>query len=158
LGQGGLSLPDEAYYREEQYEEIRKSFKVHVAKMFALAKIENGADLAEKMVQMAGLTLGKDIEIVFTGLRPGEKLYEELLSEQEGTILTHHPKIKKAAVRVHDYLEASQQVDMLCQLVQTGCTDQEIVETMKTIVPEFISQNSIYETNNNSKPQSPPPN
>ena len=116
------------------------------------------ADLAEKMVQMAGLTLGKDIEIVFTGLRPGEKLYEELLSEQEGTILTHHPKIKKAAVRVHDYLEASQQVDMLCQLVQTGCTDQEIVETMKTIVPEFISQNSIYETNNNSKPQSPPPN
>ena len=49
LGQGGLSLPDEAYYREEQYEEIRKAFKVHVAKMFALAKIDNGADLAEKI-------------------------------------------------------------------------------------------------------------
>ena len=52
LGQGGLSLPDEAYYREEQYEEIRKAFKVHVAKMFALAKIENGAALAEQIYEL----------------------------------------------------------------------------------------------------------
>ena len=52
LGKGGLSLPDEAYYREEQYEEIRQAFKVHVAKMLALAKIENGAALAEQIFEL----------------------------------------------------------------------------------------------------------
>jgi FlaA1/EpsC-like NDP-sugar epimerase len=100
-------------------------------------------DLAKKMIQLSGLELGKDIEIKVTGLRPGEKLYEELLAEEENTIQTHHPLILKAKIRKE---EASQleEIELLIQLFESQKND-EIVTKMKQIVPEFISNNSDYE-------------
>lgn len=100
--------------------------------------------LAERMIQLAGLTPGKDIQIRFTGLRPGEKLYEELLADQEGLIPTHHPKIKKAAVRANDYEQAQAQLEQLIALAHTTAHD-DMVRLMKVIVPEFTSQNSVFE-------------
>jgi len=100
-------------------------------------------DLAKKMIQLSGLELGKDIEIKYTGLRPGEKLFEELLSDEENTIPTHHPKILKARVKFQDpaQLEA---INALIGLFESQKND-EIVLKMKAIVPEFISNNSDYE-------------
>ncbi|MEY3236545.1 MAG: hypothetical protein RI883_646 [Bacteroidota bacterium] len=100
-------------------------------------------DLAKKMIQLSGLELGKDIEIKVIGLRPGEKLYEELLAEEENTIATHHPLILKAKIRKE---EASQleEIELLIQLFESQRND-EIVTKMKQIVPEFISNNSDYE-------------
>lgn len=101
-------------------------------------------DVAKKMVKLSGLTLGKDIQITFTGLRPGEKLYEELLNVQENTVPTHHPKIMIAKVRAYDYDQIAQQLVVLRQLLNTG-EDQRIVTKIKEIVPEFVSNNSIFE-------------
>lgn len=100
-------------------------------------------DLAKKMIQLSGLELGKDIEIKFTGLRPGEKLYEELLSAEENTIPTHHPKILKARVKQEDPAQLDA-INELISLFETQKND-EIVGKMKSIVPEFISNNSDYE-------------
>jgi FlaA1/EpsC-like NDP-sugar epimerase len=100
-------------------------------------------DLAKKMVQLSGLQLGKDIEIRVTGLRPGEKLYEELLAKEENTIATHHPKILKAKVRDEDIAQI-EAINTLIGLFETQKND-EIVAKMKQIVPEFISNNSDYE-------------
>jgi FlaA1/EpsC-like NDP-sugar epimerase len=100
-------------------------------------------DLAKKMIQLSGLELGKDIEIKFTGLRPGEKLYEELLAKEENTIPTHHPQILKATVRKEDVSQL-QEIESLIQLFENQQND-EIVAKMKHIVPEFVSNNSIYE-------------
>jgi FlaA1/EpsC-like NDP-sugar epimerase len=100
-------------------------------------------DLAKKMIQLSGLQLGKDIEIRVTGLRPGEKLYEELLAKEENTIATHHPKILKAKVRDED----ASQIDAINGLIALFETQKNdaIVAKMKQIVPEFISNNSDYE-------------
>lgn len=100
-------------------------------------------DLAKKMIQLSGLQLGKDIEIHVTGLRPGEKLYEELLAKEENTIATHHPKILKAKVRDED----ASQIDAINGLIALFETQKNdtIVAKMKQIVPEFISNNSDYE-------------
>jgi FlaA1/EpsC-like NDP-sugar epimerase len=87
--------------------------------------------------------LGKDIEIRVTGLRPGEKLYEELLAKEENTIPTHHPKILKAKVRDEDVAQIDA-IHALIGLFETQKND-EIVAKMKQIVPEFISNNSDYE-------------
>jgi FlaA1/EpsC-like NDP-sugar epimerase len=100
-------------------------------------------DLAKKMVQLSGLQLGKDIEIRVTGLRPGEKLYEELLAKEENTIATHHPKILKAKVRDEDVAQL-EAINTLIGLFEMQKND-EIVAKMKQIVPEFISNNSDYE-------------
>jgi FlaA1/EpsC-like NDP-sugar epimerase len=100
-------------------------------------------DLAKKMVQLSGLQLGKDIEIRVTGLRPGEKLYEELLAKEENTIATHHPKILKANVRDEDVAQI-EAINVLIGLFETQKND-EIVAKMKQIVPEFISNNSDFE-------------
>lgn len=99
-------------------------------------------DLAKKMIRLSGLELGKDIEIQFTGLRPGEKLYEELLSDAENTLQTHHPKILKAKVREAD----AHQLHNIERLIAGGgtLTNMELVGLMKTIVPEFISNNSQF--------------
>lgn len=100
-------------------------------------------DLAKKMIKLSGLELGKDIQIQFTGLRPGEKLYEELLADKENTVPTHHPQIMVAKVREYDLTEVSEQIDQL-----TGLYDEQnnnrLVEIMKKIVPEFKSQNSVF--------------
>jgi FlaA1/EpsC-like NDP-sugar epimerase len=90
-----------------------------------------------------GLELGKDIEIRITGLRPGEKLYEEVLAEEENTIPTHHPQILKAKVRP----EGSEQQIRIRELIGLFGAQRnvEIVAKMKEIVPEFISNNSEFE-------------
>ena len=100
-------------------------------------------DLAKKMIQLSGLELGKDIEIKITGLRPGEKLYEELLAKDENTLTTHHPQILKAKIRG----EHQGQIENINALIELfGSQDNEaIVTKMKSIVPEFISNNSTFE-------------
>ncbi|MFT6503507.1 MAG: FlaA1/EpsC-like NDP-sugar epimerase [Crocinitomicaceae bacterium] len=100
-------------------------------------------DLAKKMIQLSGMELGKDIEIRITGLRPGEKLYEELLAKEENTLATHHPQILKAKMRE----EESDQISKIVDLIELfGAQDNdEMVKRMKAIVPEFISNNSQFE-------------
>ncbi len=100
-------------------------------------------DLAKKMIQLSGLELGKDIEIKITGLRPGEKLYEELLAAEENTIPTHHPQILKAKVRLENH-EQRAKIEDLIQLFDKQ-ENSAIVSKMKEIVPEFISNNSEFE-------------
>jgi len=102
------------------------------------------ADLAKRMIQMAGLTPGQDVEIVYTGLRPGEKLYEELLDKGENNKKTHHPKIKKAAVRHSHYHEVSPSIEELIAKAGNGVAPIEIVRQMKRLVPEYASRNSEY--------------
>ncbi|MFN6075679.1 MAG: polysaccharide biosynthesis protein [Fluviicola sp.] len=99
-------------------------------------------DLAKNMIRLSGLELGKDIEIVFTGLRPGEKLYEELLNDAEKTIATHHPKIMKAMEREGES-SLYNQIDDLIKHVNCE-SNHELVKRMKQIVPEFISNNSTF--------------
>ena len=101
-------------------------------------------DLAKKMIQLSGLELNKDISIKITGMRPGEKLYEELLADEENTMATHHPKILIAKTRENSS-QLGQEIDALIALFDKQ-NNQEIVLKMKEIVPEFISQNSTYET------------
>ena len=98
-------------------------------------------DLAKRMIQLSG---AKDVEIKFTGLRDGEKLYEEVLNEEETTKPTFHPKIKIAQVREYDYTEVSDHIDSLvASSIQE--TDMQIVKRMKDLVPEFKSKHSKYE-------------
>ncbi len=101
-------------------------------------------DLALKMIKLAGLQPGKDIEIVFSGLRPGEKLYEELLNLGELTMPTHHPKIKIAQVITYPYKQVNADIDELLALNKQH-DDVALVNKMKEIVPEFISRNSHFE-------------
>jgi FlaA1/EpsC-like NDP-sugar epimerase len=101
-------------------------------------------DLAVKMIKLSGLELGKDIQIQITGLRPGEKLYEELLTKEEDTVPTHHPQILIAKVREYDFEEISATIAKLTALF--GKQDnEEIVQQMKAIVPEFRSNNSVFQ-------------
>lgn len=101
-------------------------------------------DLAERMISLSGLRPGKDIEIIETGLRPGEKLYEELLNEKEHTIATHHKKIMIARVRTYDFNDVSEHLERLLTALHGGGA-HDIVAEMKRIVPEFKSNNSIWQ-------------
>ncbi|HEU4553565.1 MAG TPA: nucleoside-diphosphate sugar epimerase/dehydratase [Chitinophaga sp.] len=102
------------------------------------------ADLAEKMIRMSGREPGKDIQITYTGLRPGEKLYEELLSTAENTMPTYHEKIMIASVREYDFIEVK---ETIVQLINTAYKHYitPTVALMKKLVPEFISRNSAFE-------------
>lgn len=111
--------------------------------VFDMGKSVKIVDLAKKMIQLSGLELGKDIQIKFTGLRPGEKLYEELLAKEENTMATHHPQILIAKTREEDEVQI-QRVQELIDLFNSQDNDA-IVSKMKEIVPEFISNNSRYE-------------
>ena len=102
------------------------------------------SDLARNMIRLAGYQPGKDIEIVYTGLRPGEKLYEELLNQKELTMPTANEKIMVANVRENDYDTMSKLIDELIRSAQKGLTFPS-VKMMKQTVPEFQSRNSIYE-------------
>lgn len=102
------------------------------------------SDLAKNMIRLAGYVPGKDIEIVYTGLRPGEKLYEELLNQKELTVPTTHEKILVAKVREYDYDTVSILIDKLIHSAQEGKTFPT-VQIMKEIVPEYKSKNSVYE-------------
>ncbi len=101
-------------------------------------------DLAKRMVQLSGLELDRDIQIKYTGLRPGEKLYEELLNDEENTLPTHHPQIMIGKVREYDYKNVSKDIEGLITLFDTQ-DNTDIVRKMKSIVPEFISKNSVFE-------------
>jgi len=101
-------------------------------------------DLAKKMIRLAGYKFGEDIVIKFTGLRPGEKLYEELLNKKELTTETCHPKIMIAKVQKYDYDEVSVMIDELI-FFSSQCKDFLVVQQMKKIIPEFLSNNSPYE-------------
>lgn len=101
-------------------------------------------DLARKMIKLSGFEVGKDIHIVFTGLRPGEKLYEELLNAKENTLPTPHKRIKRAKVREYSYNDVKVSINSLIDVIESG-DSFEIVKRMKMIVPEFKSQNSVYE-------------
>ena len=102
------------------------------------------ANLARRMIELAGFEPDKDIRIEYTGLRPGEKLYEELLSDEENTLPTPHEKIRVAKVREYDYREVEPRIDFLTENARSGKV-LDTVRIMKQIVPEFISQNSVYE-------------
>lgn len=101
-------------------------------------------DLAKKAIRLSGLKYPEDIDIVFTGLRPGEKIYEELLADNENTIKTHHPKIMKA--KVSSAIEdLNTHVDsLISDFDDADKNNLRLVAKMKEIVPEYISQNSIY--------------
>ena len=102
------------------------------------------ADLARRMIELAGFEPDVDIQISYTGLRPGEKLYEELLSNEENTLPTPHEKIRVAKVREYNYQEIEPRIDSLTQVARQGLVLDTVLQ-MKQIVPEFISQNSEFE-------------
>jgi FlaA1/EpsC-like NDP-sugar epimerase len=101
-------------------------------------------DLARKMALLAGLQPGRDIDIVFTGLRDGEKLYEELLNDTENTIATHHDKILKAKVAEYPYDDVLKNIEFLLDLINDQ-NELKMVAMMKEIVPEFKSNYSRFE-------------
>lgn len=101
-------------------------------------------DLAHKMINLSGFEVDKDIKITFTGLRTGEKLREELLNDNENTIGTHNPKIMIARVPEYNYLEVNNIINKLYDQ-KDSLKNDTLVKTMKKIVPEYISNNSIYE-------------
>ncbi|MBS4058122.1 MAG: polysaccharide biosynthesis protein [Bacteroidales bacterium] len=111
--------------------------------VFDMGKPVKIYDLARKMIQLSGLIPEKDIKIIETGLRPGEKLYEELLAGQENTIHTHHPKIMRARVRENNSHDAELYLRELSELIVEG-DEFALVKKMKQIVPEFISNNSVF--------------
>ena len=102
------------------------------------------ADLARRMIQLSGLKEGKDIEIKYTGLRPGEKLYEEVLSNKENTKETPHEKIRVASVREYAYGDVCRHIDRLSELSK-AVDILPMVREMKAFVPEFKSKNSRFE-------------
>lgn len=102
-------------------------------------------DLAKKMITLSGLRVDKDIEIRYTGLRPGEKLYEELLNNDENTLPTHHPKILIAEVNTPSYAYMEVATNDLNHLLSTG-NNNSIVAKIKEIIPEYKSNNSVFET------------
>ncbi len=120
---------------------IGEGGEIFIFDMGSPVKIVN---LAKKMIRLAGFIPEVDIKIVFTGLRPGEKLYEELLNHKEITQPTHHPKIMIASVQVYDYETVSAQIEELI-LYSQQCKNFLTVSQMKKIVPEFLSKNSQYE-------------
>ena len=111
--------------------------------IFDMGKSIKINDVAKKMIQLSGLTLNKDISIEYTGLRPGEKLYEELLATEENTIKTEHQKIMIAKVRTYEYETLVPKIEKLIELQDAD--DFVIVGQMKEVVPEFKSNNSIFE-------------
>lgn len=112
--------------------------------VFDMGEAVKIADLARRMIFLAGFRPDKDIKIEYTGLRPGEKLYEEVLSDKENTKETPHPKINVAAVREYEYAEVAPRIERLAQL-SMEVNVPELVKEMKSMVPEFKSKNSIYE-------------
>lgn len=112
--------------------------------IFDMGKSVKIVDLAKKMIKLSGLVLDKDISIVYTGLRPGEKLYEELLANEENTIPTHHKQIMIAKVKEYDLDNVKAEITELISLFHKQ-DNKAIVRKMKSLVPEFKSQNSVFE-------------
>jgi FlaA1/EpsC-like NDP-sugar epimerase len=102
-------------------------------------------DLASKMIKLSGLKEGADIKIIYTGLRPGEKLFEELLASSENTLPTHHQQILVGKVREYEFTDVTQFINELILLFNTQ-DNKRIVSKMKDIVPEYVSNNSVFQT------------
>ena len=115
--------------------------QIYVVDMGESVKID---DLARRMIQLAGCTPDKDIKINYSGLRPGEKLYEEVLSDHENTLPTNHSRIRIAKVREYDYADASTTMTAL-ESLSREVDITTMVRLMKKVVPEFISKNSKFE-------------
>ncbi len=113
--------------------------------VFDMGKSVKIYDLAKKMIKLSGLRYPEDIDIKITGLRPGEKIYEEVLATSENMRTTYNPKIQIANVRAIDKEEMSKKISHLCETIQKTKDDMEIVRVMKEIVPEFVSNNSKFE-------------
>ncbi len=115
--------------------------------VFDMGKPVKIADLAQRMIQLSGAT---NVEIQFTGLRPGEKLYEEVLNVEEGTKPSFHEKIRIAEIRPYDYSVVNRQV---AELIETAShyDNMATVSKMKEMVPEYKSNNSVYEKLDNQK-------
>lgn len=112
--------------------------------IFDMGKSVKVANLAKKMIKLSGLELGRDIELKYIGLRPGEKLYEELLNNTENTVPTYHPKIMIAKVSPLNFDEIALKINKF----YTSIANQDnvgVVKIMKEIVKEYVSQNSVYE-------------
>ena len=109
--------------------------------VFDMGKPVKIADLAKRMIKMSGV---KNVDIVYTGLRAGEKLYEEVLNEEETTKPSFHEKIRIANVREYDFDEVNKQISELID-ESLKYDDMKVVGLMKQIVPEYKSKNSIYE-------------
>ena len=103
------------------------------------------ADLAKKMIRLYGYIPNIDIDITYSGLRPGEKLYEELLNDAENTLNTYHEKIMIAKVREVALQDIEAKFNQFRTLVNTSENENELVALMKALVPEFISNNSVFE-------------
>ncbi|MBX2894269.1 MAG: polysaccharide biosynthesis protein [Cyclobacteriaceae bacterium] len=116
--------------------------------IFDMGKPVKISDLAKKMILLSGMQPGKDIEIVFTGLREGEKLYEELLNKSEDTIPTHHEKILIGKVESQPYDEINRYVELFYDLVNDK-NELKMVALMKELIPNFISNYSRYEVLDN---------
>lgn len=111
--------------------------------IFDMGKSMRILDLAEKMIWLSGYQPRRDIDIIFTGLREGEKLHEELLDNAENTIPTHHPKIMIAQVKEYSYEEINRFVDLFNDLIDDR-NELKMVALMKELVPEYISNYSRY--------------
>lgn len=112
--------------------------------VFDMGKSVKIADLAKRMISLSGFLPGKDIQIVYTGLRPGEKLYEELLNNLENTLTTYHEKIMIASVKQYDFDLVNHHIHELIELGKLY-DDKKLVMKMKYIVPEYKSNNSQYQ-------------
>jgi len=112
--------------------------------VFNMGKSVKIIDLAKKMIMLSGLKEGKDIKIAITGLRPGEKLFEELLADKENTLPTHHSQILIGKVREYEYNEVKVIIDELIQSFKTQ-NNEVIVQRMKDLVPEYKSNNSVFQ-------------
>lgn len=112
--------------------------------LFDMGKAVKILELAKNLIRSTGYIVGRDIEITFTGLRPGEKLYEELLLEAEANKPTHHPKIKIAETCKHDFDEVSKHIDKFAFPIESQ-NITEVVKLMKEMVPTYKSKNSVFE-------------
>ncbi|MCE3229260.1 MAG: polysaccharide biosynthesis protein [Bacteroidetes bacterium] len=112
--------------------------------LFNMGKSIKIVDLARKMIMLSGLKEGKDINIVYTGLRPGEKLYEELLADAENSLPTHHSQILIGKVREYEYEEVKGFIEEIIKCFNTQ-NNELIVQKMKDLVPEFKSNNSVFQ-------------
>lgn len=110
-----------------------RSDEIYVFDMGKPVKITN---LANQMIRLSGLIPDKDIKIIYTGLRPGEKLFEELLTDKENTLPTHHPKIMIARVNKHDYSCLSSKIEILLESLYT-MSNQEVIQFLNETVPEY---------------------
>jgi FlaA1/EpsC-like NDP-sugar epimerase len=118
-----------------------KGGEIFVFDMGQMIKI---ADLAKKMIKLSGYTIGKDMELVYSGLRPGEKLYEEVLSDAEATQPTHHPKILIARVQEYNVDRLNQWFDEVKSMLSEQSNDS-LVAALKALIPEYISNNSEFQ-------------